>query len=465
MNARDARPMRFAMFSDFTPSGAPPNLWYGENAVDFDFLNLDHWIGLARTLEDAKFDCFFWADHTGLHDTYKNSRNPTLEMAVQFPIADPLILAATLASSTENLGFGVSANVIQYHPYVFARKMATLDHLTKGRIGWNVVTSFQKTAWRNLGYDKVEPHAVRYQRAEEYLQVFYKLLEASWEDDAVVRDVGGRIYADPSKVHEIHHKGEFYDVPGFSTVPPSPQRTPVVFQAGSSEDGRAFCARNAEAVFIIGSSVNHLASLRRTIEDLTKRLVANGRKPDDMHFMAGRAYIIGSTEEEARRKDKEIQDLYNDTEYCVAYMSSLIGLDLSAVDIDKPVGNFETDAIQGTFRALADAAPDREHTFRDIANVMALNRFVGTPEQAADEIEEWRDAGVTGINYQQMTGPGDVYSFIEHVCPLLKKRGLMQKEYAPGTFREKLFFNRSAASSGARLNERHPAAQYRRAAG
>lgn len=459
------RPMRFAMFSDFSPSGAPPNLWHNKHALEFDYLNLNHWIKLAQDLEEAKFDCFFWADHTGLHDTYRGSKDPTLELAVQFPIADPVLLAAALAASTKDIGFAMSANVIQYHPYIFARKMATLDHLTNGRVGWNVVTSFQKSAWQNEGFNNVEPHAVRYERAEEYLQVVYKLLEGSWDDDAVVRDVERRIYADPSKVHEIHHKGEFYSVPGICTVPPSPQRTPVLFQAGSSEDGRTFSAKNAEAIFIVGTSIDNMGSIRRVVDDMGKRLIANGRRPNDMHILCGRAYVIGSTEEEAQRMSREIQEIHDSSDYGVAYMSSVMGIDLSAIDIDKAIGDFETDAIQGPFKALAQAAPNRSGTFRDVANYLAGNRFVGTPDQAAEEVEQWLEAGVTGINYQQMTGAGEVYSFIEHVCPVLKERGLMQTEYAPGTFREKLFHDRGESASGPHLNERHPAAQYRNLSG
>ncbi len=447
--------MRFSMFGDFSPA-APPNLWYGDNARDFDFLNLSHWIKLAQDLEKAKFDTFFWADHSGLHDAYRNSAAPTLEMAVQYPIGDPWTLAAALASSTTHIGFGISANVIQYHPYVFARKVATLDHITGGRVGWNMVTSFQRSAWQNQGFDGAESHVDRYQRLEEYVDVLYKLLEGSWEDDALLRDFESRKFVDPSKCHRIHHAGKFYKVPGINMVPPSPQRMPVLFQAGTSEEGRTFSARHAEGAFIVGSSVNQPESLRRVVEDLRKRLVANGRKAEDMHMLAGRSYIIGSTEEEARRKDREIQEAYRETEYGLAYMSSIMGLDLSAVDIDTPVGQFSGDAVKGGFRAFVDAAPNRNATFRDIANFLISNRFVGTPDQAADEIEEWLNLGVTGINYQQMSGVGEVYTFIDQVCPVLKRRGLMQSEYAPGTFREKLF------GAGPRLGERHPAAKVRK---
>lgn len=452
--------MRFAMFSSFCPAAGPPNLWYHKDSVDFDYLNLQHWIKLAKDLEEAKFDCIFWADHSGLHDTFRNSYAPALELALQFPIADPMLLAAALASSTTNLGLTVSANVIQHHPYVFARKLATLDHLLGGRLSWNVVTSFQKTAWQNQGFEAVEPHPVRYARGEEYLDVIYKLLEGSWEDDAVVRDMTKHVYADPSKVHEIHHHGEFYKVPGINTVEPSPQRTPFLFQAGSSKEGRDFSANNAEAIFIFGTAENTLASMKPTIADMAQRLIACGRRPSDLLIFAGRNYILGSTEEEAKRLDLEIQQMHRESDYCPAYMSSMMGVDLGKIDLDTPIGEFETDAVQGPFKMLADSAPSKQSTFRDVALSISGNRFVGTPEQAADEIEEWYDAGIRGINYQQMTGVGEVYNFINEVCPILKKRGLMQTEYAPGTMREKLFAG-TDSPSGPTLNDRHRAAAYR----
>ncbi|WP_081570606.1 NtaA/DmoA family FMN-dependent monooxygenase [Sphingobium herbicidovorans] len=448
------------MFSTFCPGAGPPSHWHHPKAINFDYTNLSHWIELARKIEEAKFDCFFWADFNGVHDTYKNSTAPAIELALQFPVADPVTLTAALVSVTQNLGFVFSANVIQTHPTEFSRRVSTLDHLSNGRIGWNIVASFQKSAWQNLGYDDVEPHAVRYRRAEEYVNVLYKLVEGSWEDGAVVRDVATGIFGDPSKVHPIGHKGEFYRVPGIHGVEPSPQRVPVLFQAGSSSNGRDFSARHSEAIFFVGNGDNPLPTFANFRRDMVQRLKGFGRKPTDLQFFVGRNYVIGSTEEEARRKDRELQQFLRDTEYVTAYMSSIMGVDFSQVDMDKPFGDFQSDAIQGLFRQVAESYPDKQGTFRDVAMVLALNRFVGTPDQAADEVETFLDAGVDGINYQQMTGTHEVYGFIDHVCPVLKKRGLMQSEYAPGTFREKLFAG-TESESGPLLNERHPAAQFR----
>ncbi len=451
--------MRFAMFGTLTPAPSPPSHWHHPKAIDFDYLNLDHWISLARALEDAKFDCLFWADHTGVHDTFGDSYESALQLSLQFPIGDPILLAAALASSTSELGFAFSANVIQHHPYIFARMLTTLDHFSRGRIAWNVVTSFQKSAWANLGHDQVEPHAMRYGRAEEYIDVIYKLVEGSWEDGAVIRDAERRIFADPDKVHPIHHSSPLYQVPGIHSLEPSPQRLPVIFQAGGSDEGRDFAAKHAEAIFAATSGRNPVRSLRTLVDDMERRLKANGRTLSDVLFFPPRSYIVGSTEEEARRRYTETREMLLETDYCAAYTSSILGLDLSRIDLDKPIGDFKSDSVQGPLRSVIEGASG-DITFRELTADMAGNAFVGTPEQAADEIEAYRDAGANGINFTQMTGVGEVYDFIEYVCPILRDRGLMQREYAPGTFREKLFAG-TDSPSGPRVNERHPAAQFR----
>ena len=188
----------------------------------------------------------------GTYAAYGGNRDAAVEEGLQTPVNDPSLLIPAMAAATEDLGFAFTQSVLQEQPFNFARRLSTLDHLTKGRVGWNIVTSYLPDAARNLGYGGLPPHEDRYRRAEEYMQVVYKLLEGSWEDDAVIRDVERGIYADPAKIHDIDHGGEFYpDVPGPHLAEPSPQRTPVLFQAGTSERGRDFAARNAEAIFII----------------------------------------------------------------------------------------------------------------------------------------------------------------------------------------------------------------------
>lgn len=448
---RSPRRMLFTHFTSFAPAGPAGAQWDHPRARDFDYLNLDHWIKLAQALEDARFDAFFWADHSGVHDVYQNSYATAVREATQFPLGDPLSLTAALASSTTNLGFAFSSNVIQDHPYAFARRLSTLDALTRGRIGWNIVTSFQPSAWRNFGFDEVADHAARYEQAEEYVTVLYKLLQGSWEDTAVVRDLERRIYADPSKVHPIGHEGHYYRVPGIHVNEPTAQRVPVLFQAGTSEDGRSFAARNAEGMFLHPHSVEAAAGL---VTDMKRRLVANGRSADDLAFLVFKTFIVGSTEEEAKRKSDEA-DEYLSSDASLAFFSSTIGTDLSEIDLDTPIGELETNAVQGHIRALIDAAPDKGWTFRELVTTLTGTRTVGTPEQIADEIERWRAAGIHGFNVNSITGPEDTYDFLDHVVPVLQQRGLMQTEYAPGTFREKLA-TATGVPAGPRLSERHP---------
>jgi len=432
-------------------------MWDSPASRTFNYLDLDDWIALAKELERAKFDAFFWADHSSVHDVYRGTWETAVREAVQFPLGDPFTLSSALASSTQDLGFAFSANIIQDHPYTFARRLSTLDHLTKGRIAWNIVTSWQPSAWANLGRNVMGSHSERYLEAEEYLTVLYKLLEGSWEDGAVVRDMANRVYADVSKVRKINHIGHFYAVPGVHTNEPSPQRMPVLFQAGSSDVGRTFAARHAEAMFLAGTNAR---GVRAALDDMRRRLAGAGREASDLLPFLGQKFVVGSTEEEAKRKDREFEE-YLSSETMLAFGSSTMGVDLSTVDVDTPIGELETQAVQGQFKALAEAAPDKSFTFRDVVMRMFSGRLVGTPEQIADAMQEWHDLGVKGINLGMVRGWDDIYDITQHVVPVLQARGLMQTDYSHGTFREKMFAG-TPSDEGARINHRHPAARYRR---
>jgi FMN-dependent oxidoreductase (nitrilotriacetate monooxygenase family) len=426
--------LRFCLYTCFAPGGPLGTPWNHPGNKGFDYLNLDHQTKLAQALEAARFDAIFWADFSGVHDTYKSSPATAIRDAVAFPLGDPLVLTAALAGATENLGFAFSANMTQQHPYSFARRVATLDHLTRGRVAWNIVTSYQPSAWRNSGFDDMEGHAKRYVRAQEYVDVLKKLLVDSWEDGAVVRDVDRGIYADPARVHPIAHDGEFYRVPGIGLTEPSPQRMPVTFQAGSSNDGREFSARNAEAMFIGTNSPQDAQTL---ISDMTGRLSANGRSREDIVFLQYMAVHVVSTEEEAKRKHEELDEQAG-SEAAIAFASSTMGTDLSQIDLDKPLAEHNTDSMQGILKGFAESAEDKSWTFRDMVRKIGSDRIVGTPEHIADELQKWRDAGVDGININTQDVE-NTYTFLEHAVPVLQQRGLMQREYRNGTLRDKLF--------------------------
>ena len=263
-----------------------------------------------------------------------------------------------------------------------------------------------------------------------------------------MRDLENRIYADPDKIHDIDHVGEFFDVVGPHLSEPSPQRTPVLFQAGSSEQGREFAARNAEAIFIVARSPGAVGT---NIDDVRARAVRAGRDPEDVLFFQGLSFIVGGTEEEAWRKAAEIEEHASPRGYA-AHMGGSMGVDLAEIPLDTPIGEVENYNSRGFVKWLREEAADRDWTFGDALAYRAINRVVGTPEQIADRLQEWADAGVDGINVTYYTTPGSFVDFIDGVIPVLQERGLAQREYRPGTLREKL----TDGADGPRLNERHP---------
>ncbi len=446
--------LRFNAFAMNCVSHIHHGQWARADTKQTQYTELGTWVELAQLLERGKFDALFLADVIGTYDSYRGSREVAVTEGLQIPVNDPSLIIPVMAYETEHLGFAFTQSVLQDHPFNFARRVATLDHLTNGRVGWNIVTSFLNNAARNLGYGALPAHDERYRRAEEYVQVVYKLLEGSWEDDAVVRNTEQRIYSDPAKIHDIDHVGEFYDVVGPHLSEPSAQRTPVLFQAGASQQGRDFAARNAEGVFIIGRTPQ---AARAHIDEVRSRAAAHGRDPADILFFQGLSFIVGGTEEEARRKEREVDEYASDEGYA-AHRSGDLGVDLSQFDLEAPLSELRGASVQGIIRGLIETAPDKSWTFGDMLRYLSDMRIVGTPEQIADELAHWADAGVDGINFMYHTTPGSFADFIDGVTPVLQHRGLQQREYRRGTMREKLFDGRI----GPLLSPRHPGAAVRR---
>ncbi|MCW2942830.1 MAG: oxidoreductase [Actinomycetia bacterium] len=428
-------------------------LWPHPDTRQTQYTDLETWVELAKLLERGKFDAVFLADVVGVYETYKGGRETAVREGLQIPVNDPSLLIPAMAYATEHLGFAFTQSILQEHPYNFARRVSTLDHLTKGRVGWNIVTSYLEGAGRNLGYGGLPPHTERYARAEEYVEVLYKLWEGSWEDDAVIADRARKIYADPSKIHDINHVGKYYDVAGPHLSEPSPQRTPFLFQAGSSDSGRNFAARNAEAVFL--GALNP-AGAAAQIADIRSRAQSFGRDPSDIAFFQGLVLIVGSTEAEVARKQAEYQEWISYDGFA-AHLSGSIGIDLGAIDPDAPIGEVASNGVRGFFKGLIEAEPNKEWTFRELLEQRVWTQpIAGTPEQVADELQVWSDAGVDGINVMYVTTPGTFADVVDGLVPELQRRGLAQREYTPGTLREKVF-----AGRGPRLNDRHPSAGHR----
>ncbi|MDT0165108.1 LLM class flavin-dependent oxidoreductase [Actinotalea sp. AC32] len=444
-------PLLFSAFVMNTTSHIVQGTWRLPDAGQTEFNSLQHWVDLARLLERGRFDAIFFADVAGLYGEYRGDHRTYVEAGLQVPSNDPSVLASALALVTEHLGIAITSSVVQEHPFNFARRMSTLDHLTGGRVAWNVVTSHIENTFRNFGHDGLVPHDERYAWAEEYLDVTFKLWEGSWDDGALVQDRERGIHAEFDKVHKIHHRGPRYSVEGPHLVAPSPQRTPLLFQAGSSPVGREFAARNAEATFIVAP---HPDAARAQIADTRSRAVAYGRRPADIKFFPGLTFVVGSTEEEARRKAAELDEVI-DWDAHVAHLSGGLGVDLGHHDPDEPIGVLETETVQSLVAAVRASVGDREPTVRDLGRLLAgANRIVGTPEGIADALEEWQGAGIDGVNVINVTRPGTYEEFVEHVTPVLQARGLQKREYEPGTLRRKVFGTDL-------LPERHRAATYR----
>jgi FMN-dependent oxidoreductase (nitrilotriacetate monooxygenase family) len=428
-------------------------MWRHPESRQAQFNDLGFWVDLAKLFERGRFDNLFIADVLGVDPAYKGSWDTYVAEAVQIPVNDSSTLIGALIHATENIGLTFTSSILQDHPFSFARRVSTLDHLSKGRIGWNIVTSVSHNAAQNFGFDRIVPHDERYRWAEEYVDILYKLWEGSWDDDAVLVDKRANVYSDPAKVHRIHHRSERYKVLGPHLTQPSLQRTPVLFQAGSSRAGRGFAARHAEGTFIVSLNPN---GARKLIEEVNGSVVAAGRRKGDLLYIQGLSFVIGGSEAESRQKAREL-DEYMSVDGALAHISRDLGIDLGLLDPDRPIEELEIEGIQGYMRYYEEAHPGEKARVRDLGQALALNtRVVGTPETIVDELEAWREAGIDGVNVIFQTAPGSFADFIEHVTPLLQKRGLAQTDYAAGTLRERLF-----AGRGARLDATHPAARYR----
>ena len=432
-----------------------PGLWAHPRDRSASYTDLAYWTSLAKTLERGRFDGIFLADVLGVYDVYGGSPDAALHHAVQVPVNDPVLLIPAMAAATEHLGFGVTCTLSYEPPYPLARRMSTLDHLTKGRIGWNIVTGYLDSAAAGMGLGIQPTHDQRYEIADEYMEVVYKLWEGSWEEGAALHDRGRRVYADPAKIHRIHHDGKFYRVDAIHLSEPSPQRTPVLYQAGASTRGRAFAAAHAECVFINGPTPRVVAP---QVTDLRRRAAANGRDPAELMIFTLATVITGRTDAEAHEKHAEYRR-YADPEAALALFSGWTGVDFSRFKPDDELRYIETEAMRSALQSFTSADPDRVWTVRELAEHVAIGGrgplFVGSPEQVADTLATWVEAtDVDGFNLAYAVTPESFEDFVDLVVPELQRSGIYKRDYRPGTLREKLF-------GRARLAPPHPAARYR----
>jgi long-chain alkane monooxygenase len=423
-----------------------------------EYKKLDLWLDLVRKAEAAKIDAMFFTDQLGMSGSCNGSQDVVFEQAVTIPNGDPAALVSAMAAVTENIGLTWTSSIIQSPPFSFARTISTLDHLSDGRVGWNIVTSTNDNAYRAYGFEGVPSHEERYARADEYMEVMYKLWEGSWEDGAVLADRERGIYADPRKVHAISHRGQRFAVEGYALMEPSPQRTPLLIQAGGSAIGLDFASRHAEVMFLAAMSPDGAAKQINAVRELA---VKHGRGPDDVRFLQAKSFIIGSTDEEAARKAREWEEWRSD-EGQYAYSTGITGMDLGQFDPQTPLEDLVEviPGIRGAFISAINAAPPGvKPTIRDFFQKLSANVLAGTPETIASDMEAYQAAGVDGFQIMNVVMPGSYEEFFEHAVPVLQQRGLMQRDYAPGTLREKLFPGR-----GPHLPPTHSGARYRQGA-
>ncbi|MDG9885890.1 LLM class flavin-dependent oxidoreductase [Pseudomonas sp. GD04058] len=428
-------------------------LWTHPRDTSSQYKTLEYWTELAKLLERGLFDGLFLADIVGVYDVYQQSVEVPLKESIQLPVNDPLLLVSAMAAVTRNLGFGLTANLTYEPPYLFARRLSTLDHLSRGRVGWNIVTGYLDSAAKAMGLDEQPEHDRRYDQADEYLEVLYKLWEGSWEDGAVIEDRQQRVYARPDKVHKVRHQGEFYKVEGYHLCEPSPQRTPVLFQAGASERGLGFAGQHAECVFISGQTK---AATRAQVDKVRAAAVAAGRDPQAIKVFMGITVIVADSEEQARAKHAEYLR-HASAEAGVAHFSSSTGIDFSAYELDEPIQYVKSNAIQSATKNLQS----NDWTRRRLLDQHALGgryiTLVGSPGQVADELESWvAETGLDGFNLARTVTPESYEDFIDLVIPELQKRGSYKTAYDNGSLREKLF-----PAGTAHLPAEHPGARYR----
>lgn len=414
------------------------------------YTSLDYWVSMAQLLERGLFDGLFLADILGVYDVMDASAAPALRASVQIPLIDPMALIPAMAHATTHLGFGVTCNLTYDPPFLFARRMATLDHLTRGRIGWNIVTGALDSAARAMGLQQQLPHDDRYDVADEYMQVVYALWEGGWRDDAVVRDRVRGVYTEPDRVRPIRHEGRHYRVDALPIWEPSPQRTPVLYQAGGSTRGRVFAARHAECVFVYGGDMK---ATGRLVADLRRRAA-----PRPIKVLPLATVVTARTETEARDRLDEYRR-HASVEGVLAHASSSMGVDFGRFGMDEPIDANGSQAIQSNVDALAAVLGVGWTKRMFIDNAILGGRmppFVGTPSQIADTMLQWMtEADVDGFNLSRTVMPEGLENFINLVVPELQARGVYKTAYTDGTYRHKLF------GRGDRLGNEHPASQER----
>jgi FMN-dependent oxidoreductase (nitrilotriacetate monooxygenase family) len=429
------KPWTIGMFGGMILTGS----WRMAGNSSPDFLDLDHWIRLARRCDEAGADFLFLADTYGYPLIDGQVPPEAAAAGMHLPTADCLSIMSALAAVTKNLGLVATVSTSVEKPPMVARKFATLDHLSRGRIGWNIVTGAGQNGTARLFGEALVPHDIRYKMADDHVDLSLKLWEGCWEDDAVLADRESGIYADPDKVHEIVHAGPYYSAAGLLSVPASPQRTPVLFQAGASSKGRDLAARYAEGVFLAAEP----DLMAEQVADIRARAVSFGRSPDAIRFLLAGTFRVAPTEKEARERREQQVELVTLEQAAVNY-AFFTGLDLRSMPLDEPLQSTKTETGRTNVERFTGKGNAPAPTVRQILEEFRRNSvmgqpFIGDPVQVVDQavamIERTRADGF--LVQPDWSGTWD--SFIDLVMPELHRRGLMKTGPVGPTLRERLF--------------------------
>ena len=396
-----------------------------------------YWQGLARTLERGCFDGVFFADSPATHAVYKSSVVSSVQYGASWPNHDPMPLVAIMAAATQHLGIGVTLSTTGTTPYLATRRISTLNYLSRGRVGWNIVSGFSMAEHMANGMGAQMAHDERYDQADEFMDICYRLWD-SVPRDAILRNAETGQFADPEKISVVDYKGQYLSCKAVAPTLPSAYGRPLLFQAGSSGRGMQFAMKHAEVIFAIQG---HVAGMKKSMEQLRSAASAAGRD-NQVKVLFGLQPIVRSTEAEARQRKEELTQRIP-LDAILARLSGVFGVDLSQFDPDRPLAEMETQASRGLMAATLTGADGQGVTLRQAASQWALSvaipQVVGTPEQVATEIEDtWRATGCAGFNLSPTTNPDSVDDFVDQVVPILQRRGVFRTAYEGQTFRENL---------------------------
>jgi FMN-dependent oxidoreductase (nitrilotriacetate monooxygenase family) len=414
-------------------------MWrHPKDKVNWDWTRPPYWQHMARTMERGLFDAIFLADELAPYNNYESSSDACVKYAVQCPTHEPSTIVPIITAATEHLGVGVTLSTAFEHPYSMVRRLSSLDHLSGGRVAWNIVSSYSKSEWDAYGAEMTLRQG-RYERMEEYMELCYKLWD-SWDPDAIVADKKSGVFADPAKVHEVDHKGEFFRCKARSFVCRSPQGHPVLWQAGSSDRGRDFAARHAEAIFAVHPTVERM---RQYTDDLNTRLRTKfDRRPGSVKLLYGLQTVVAETRSEAVEKHERLKAQIP-LEGALAWISGHFGPDFSKYSLDEHVQNIEIPGIQGLFESVIYAKNGAPLTVREAAlyyaQGMGMPVVVGSPADIADQMEFFMDeGGAEGFMLIATYTPGCFEEFVDLVVPELQRRGRFRTRYTGTTLRDNL---------------------------